>query len=262
MHIVHAQRRVGVSIFFVLVFSAKTLAFDNAAPRQATVIGSLACKGCHPAFYDGWRATRHARFSFGCEACHGPGSAHVAVPSSKTISVDPSPELCGRCHRRNSGTVIEASGNLLKSGQQYNEWRASPHQSVTRCVTCHDAHYSPTVFRERAIKKSCLACHPGTRVFLGMQTIACEQCHMPKAACREQAQGVGSYRTGDRAAHIWRIKSEAAPGEMFSLSGTTAQKDGQGAYLTLNFACLGCHNGKDAKHYDIESVRQTAPLVH
>lgn len=225
-------------------------------------MGSQACKLCHNALYEAWHLTRHARFSFGCEACHGPGSDHIAAPSSTTIFVDTSPELCGRCHSRNSGTVIEASGSLLKAAQQYNEWRASPHWSVTRCTTCHDPHYSPYRDRANAIKKRCADCHPTKRVFLGMERITCERCHMPKAACREQAHGVGIYRRGDRATHIWRIKPEAAPGEMFSLSGTTLQKDTEGSFLTLNFTCLGCHNGKDARLYDLESVRQTAPLVH
>lgn len=229
---------------------------------SAAYTGSRACQTCHSAVYDAWSATRHAQFSFGCEACHGPGSAHRAAPSSATISVDRSPELCGRCHSRTNGRIIEASGGLLKAGQQYNEWRASPHFGVTRCTTCHDPHYSPAQDRQYAIQKSCEACHPGTRVSLGMQRVACERCHMPKADCREASHGVGSYRSGDRATHIWRIKPEAAPGELFSLSGTRVQQDGKGAFLTLNFACLGCHDGRDARLYDFESVRQTAPLVH
>jgi len=251
------------TLLFAALLAAAHRAVGNAEPPAAAgYTGSNACKICHSAAYDAWQATRHAKLSFGCETCHGPGSAHVAAPSPDSITVDRSAELCGRCHSRNNGTVIEASGGLLKANQQYNEWRSSPHWSVSRCTTCHDPHYSPAADRTHAIKKTCRSCHPATRVFLGMQRLSCEQCHMPQAACRAEARGDGHYRTGDRAAHIWRIKPEARSADFFSFSGRTARQDGRGAFLTLNFSCLGCHDGRNARLYDFESVQQTAPLVH
>ena len=258
--------------FFILLLVAVHSAFGTAgqlatdrsadATSAAAYVGSSSCKLCHSAHYDAWHETRHARASFGCEACHGPGSAHVAAPSADTIITDRSSELCGRCHSRNNGTVIEAHSGCFKADQQYNQWRASPHWSVTPCTTCHDPHYSLATRQASAIKKSCTACHPGIKIFFGMQQVGCERCHMPHADARTTVSGVGPYRTGDRATHIWRIKPEATREELFSFNGTRAQFDSRGAYITVDVSCLGCHNGKDARLYDVESVKQTAPLVH
>ena len=85
---------------------------------------------------------------------------------------------------------------------------------------------------------------------------------MPKAVLNEHSDGTGYYRRGDIASHIWRIKGAAEPDAMFTLGGTTLQQDMQGHFLTLNFTCLGCHNGKDARLESFEAVRQTFPLIH
>ena len=62
-----------------------------------------------------------------CEACHGPGAAHVKAPSKANIRIDTSPEGCARCHVRGSVDAIPASGGFIRHHEQYNEYLAGPH---------------------------------------------------------------------------------------------------------------------------------------
>lgn len=236
-------------------------AFFNITPGQADYVGSDTCKICHSAVYEAWGKTRHAT-AIGCESCHGPASEHVQTMSPENIVVDRSSDLCRPCHSRNDGTVIEAEDGFIKGQQQFNEWRSTAHGRATECSTCHNPHYSPSQDKNNAIKIRCRTCHPGKSVSLNMQALACEACHMPKAVRSETSEGAGNYRTADTASHIWRIKTEANPEDMFISNQTAAMQDGRGPFLTLNFSCLGCHNGRDARFEAFEAVRQTSTLVH
>ena len=116
-------------------------AIARATPRQAApgdgYAWAEACKPCHEAIYESWSNTKHARaisrLSSGdqqkeciachvtgadakiekdgkfvnggiqCEACHGPGAAHVADPKARTGLVrKASRETCEKCHNSKS----------------------------------------------------------------------------------------------------------------------------------------------------------------
>ena len=234
-------------------------AFFTVKPFESEYVGSDACKGCHSTVYAAWEQTRHNPY-VGCELCHGAGGRHVSAPSSATIIVDTSADVCKPCHSRNDGAVIEAQDGFIKSQQQYNEWRSTRHGKLMQCADCHNPHYSIENDPKNAIKTSCGSCHGFKQIYLGMQFVACESCHMARAVKSEASTGSGLYRKGDTASHIWRIKPESKPGEMFA--GTAVVQDGKGPFLTLNFSCLSCHNGANARIYDFESVQQTATIVH
>ncbi|MEI6125868.1 MAG: cytochrome c3 family protein [Pseudomonadota bacterium] len=259
---IKGQARIDVVIYSPLLKERLLrTAFFTITPIQAEYVGSDTCKTCHSPVYEAWSKTLHAT-AIGCETCHGPASEHVQTMSPENIVVDTSADLCKRCHSRNDGTVIEAEGEFIKGQQQYNEWRSTAHGRVTECSTCHNPHYSLSRDRRNAIKISCSTCHPDKSVSLTMQTLACENCHMPKAVRFEASEGSGIYRKGDRASHLWRIKPEANPEDMFSLDQKAIVQDGLGPFLTLNFTCLGCHNGSDARFEELAAVRKTATLVH
>jgi hypothetical protein len=102
-------------------------------------VGSEVCRACHAQAFPQWQASKHSRSydslveqgknnhldcvachltgwkepggvcrldqvdgktSVGCEACHGPGSAHLSLPSKTTISRPISPATCVGCHDR------------------------------------------------------------------------------------------------------------------------------------------------------------------
>ena len=236
-------------------------AFFTVTPYQAEYVGSDACSLCHPDVFAAWKQTLHNPFA-GCEVCHGPGSKHILTQSPQFIVINKTSELCGQCHGRNNGQGIEAGNGFIKPQQQYNELQATRHGLVLVCVTCHNPHYSITAAPAKAIKVSCRECHADKNVDLLMENVACVQCHMSYAVLKIKSTGAGPYRKGDVRTHIVRIKTEANPQDMFIPDGTALREDARGAFITDNFACLGCHNGEIARFETFEDVRKTSTLVH
>jgi len=244
-----------------LIRTAFFMAQTSDPDFDADYTGSDACALCHQETYETWETTRHAP-AIGCESCHGPGSEHILTQSKDYIVIDTTAELCGLCHKRNDGTIIEAENGFIKHMQQYNEWSQSAHAQSLVCTTCHNPHYSPSLDKNDAIKISCRDCHSTKSVSLNMQTLLCEDCHMPAAVMDAESDGVGNYREGDRASHIWRINTAKEPNGMFTDEGNALFQDIKGPYLTLNFSCLGCHDGTEARFEEFDSVRHVSTLIH
>ncbi len=78
----------------------------------------LDCIGCH---VSGWQQPggvcridqTEQRREVGCESCHGPGSAHVALPTRATIRRG-SKEVCVGCHDHENSTHFEYESYLAK----------------------------------------------------------------------------------------------------------------------------------------------------
>ncbi len=114
-----------------------------AAPALAAVgdkVGPETCKACHPAAYDAWKASPHARAldalpersrkdarclachapdaddglgGVSCEACHGPGRAYSAAyvmrdPELARLVglVDPGEKACLACHGEATPSLV------------------------------------------------------------------------------------------------------------------------------------------------------------
>jgi cytochrome c554/c'-like protein len=142
----------------------------------------------------------------GCEACHGPASAHVTaakagqppttgILSPKNLAADElSQRFCGSCHRSYEEVMampdLGGAGNirfqpyrLAKSSCYYSD----PKDRRISCIACHDPH--ETVVREPAFYDAkCLSCHASSaRAQAGSMAKACRTstkrcstCHMPK----------------------------------------------------------------------------------
>ena len=200
-------------IHFILVLSAWLVAGTAFAgdafldafdiPADAAFTGPATCAECHDdidAFYA--HSPHAAAFALGgtgteavgCEACHGPGSKHVAeegdgfilgVEQLSGLDEDLQVAMCTRCH-----TV------------QATYWPGGPHDgSGTGCASCHgdQVHFVGTAvraaaeFRNRA--EFCLQCHPDQvddfrlpfhhRVLEGR--LDCEDCHDPHRGFDESA---------------------------------------------------------------------------
>ena len=178
----------------------------------------------------------------GCEECHGPGSDHAQKPSKDNISVVSTPEACGKCHQRGGiNPKPPAKGGFIRHHEQINELLSGAHNGLS-CMECHDPH-------KRAIyaKNNCAKCHEDAAASYAKNIhakddIKCFACHMPKMS--KSAIKINKY-TGDVRSHIFQITT-APKASAF----VTVEKEGNklmyaAGLVTLEFACLGCHLGKD-----------------
>jgi len=153
--------------------------------------GIKGCFECHSTGPVGTRtdgALEPLQAGVQCEACHGPGSAHVAAPerikpaNPGRMSATALNENCGRCHRppasdpehidwnyawniRHQPVYLSQSDCFLKSNGRLS------------CLTCHDAH-ARLETRADSYNVKCVSCHEPARVC----KTNCVDCHMPRVA--------------------------------------------------------------------------------
>jgi hypothetical protein len=145
-----------------------------------------------------------------CEACHGPGAAHVremsgagtmnnasGILNPALLPPSASVDFCGACHR----TWVDVAmgmpphlGPIVVRFQPYRLeesrcWGKNGDSRIT-CIACHDPH-RPLVRDAASYDQKCLACHSAgardTRAKIPpavCRTSAshCVNCHMPKVA--------------------------------------------------------------------------------
>lgn len=124
------------SLLAILVAAAPVLARGAA---NAPTVGPETCKACHPAAYEAWRTSPHARafdslpeknrkdkrclschaplvddgfVAVGCETCHGAGGAYSAryvmrdAELSRAVGlVDPNEKTCSACHNESTPSL-------------------------------------------------------------------------------------------------------------------------------------------------------------
>ena len=151
-----------------------------------TKTSDATCDGCHTTGFtlakdteSGTWVSRKVESGIGCEACHGPGSLHVATKQKNDIinpaqlSAEQQNQLCGRCHARMTHKSVQdltfpldfrpgeidlaqqvtfwsyssnrmnfwPNGFSSKNRQQYHDIQLSSHAKAgVTCITCHDTH--------------------------------------------------------------------------------------------------------------------------
>ena len=192
----------------------------------------------------------------GCEACHGPGSAHIKEPEKKDVMVvDSSIRICAKCHNRGGiNSKPPAKGGFLRHHEQVNEILAGPHKELS-CMVCHDPH-------KRAIlaKDTCADCHEDQakaypRTVHGKSEVKCIDCHMPKAS--KSAIQVNKY-TGDVRTHIAKINLNPTVSMFETVEKVGKKSSFAKPFVTLDYVCLGCHMGRDIK-WAAENAKRIHP---
>jgi hypothetical protein len=241
--------------------SQYNLATGQWVPYRPGEMAAYDCGRCHTTGYvagghqdglDGIAGTWQEA-GVGCEACHGPGSAHVASRSADDIVVEPSASQCGTCHARNVGGPIlawapDADGHqFIRNYSQFDEMKGrnasgtpvGPHQGF-HCVSCHNPHVSSHFQADAGgVVVDCTSCHSQVRVNIpGGGAHTCVNCHMPYASL--SAVKTTEYRADVRT-HIFTIDDDPAAEMFYQAGGTWRARP----FLTLGFACLQCHTGRD-----------------
>jgi len=171
------------------------LAADEGSAPAYSAKGADSCLGCHddPSLVGLFR-TKHARpkddrgpFGHGglqCEACHGPGGAHVKARGKQPEGiVDFGPKALAPPARQNAQCLGCHQSNTA------HEWAASQHAaSNVPCAGCHTLHaaHDPVLTKATQIEV-CTGCHQveHTNLFktshhpLREGKMACTSCHAP-----------------------------------------------------------------------------------
>lgn len=179
---------------------------QNASGWPVSVEELRKCFGCHSTRLDfTGSALDRARTELGvkCEACHGPGRAHVAAMRAKSSemainhpgkwSTESFMALCEQCHNPNStldgvirGIPDEPASPVTVKYHVYGLQKSRcfvRSEGALRCTTCHDPH-SSTESDPKYYEARCLSCHapsqPAKKACPVNPTSGCLPCHMPK----------------------------------------------------------------------------------
>ncbi len=166
---------------------------NSAAQEKSEFVGSELCEACHEDIFKNFRATPHAKLlgdeqvspeRWGCEACHGPGEAHVNAGGGKGVgglvtfreeSAKTRSEVCLTCHQEQADLF---------------HFSRSEHKLVgVACDACHAPHFPQT--REGMLKQKpldlCFSCHQEIKSQFALPVhhkvvegvLSCTECHTP-----------------------------------------------------------------------------------
>jgi len=176
------------------VEAGKDTSLEVAPAAVYSADGADTCLGCHndPGVLALFR-TKHAqpndpRGPFGhgglqCEACHGPGGAHVKAKGRQPAGIVD----FGR--KTQTPTARQSSMCLgCHQGNAAHDWGASLHAAEVGCADCHKMHAAADPVRQFATQPEvCGTCHPTQQLGLVKPShhplhegkMACTSCHAP-----------------------------------------------------------------------------------
>lgn len=250
--------------------SAEFVQLQPAAQRSAVNVGSDKCAQCHnasgrldsPAFFTLWSQTLHAQKNVGCEACHGPGSVHVANPSKDNILRGTSvtnPVVCGQCH-----------------GPTHDQFKNSRHASPVETVL-EEATSNPNVYA-----RTCFRCHSAQFRVANVDDPIAEEKTPDQIDANIAALSVADLQTFVAGTHEsaacvtchdpHRVTSNlTSTGNQAYLRYPTASTDTTGlapgapvkTYTTINHICGRCHNARGTNPSDTALQASTVrPSMH
>ena len=158
-----------------------------------------------------------------CEACHGPGSLHVAavgrgeieaarklIDNPRRLSATALNQFCGGCHRKPTPAGVATNWNDAWNTRHQPLYLSQSacfrkSQGALSCLTCHDPHESLRKNDAPYYNGRCTTCHsskqhPHTSVSRTAKPGNCIGCHMPlvapQAHLRFTNHWIGVYKDG------------------------------------------------------------------
>ncbi len=141
-----------IGIFWTAFGAAPKPARADSAPASTTAaaetyspddyVGSETCKACHEQQFKTFALTAHAKprpkwkaEQQGCEACHGPGKAHVEGGGDKskirTFEGESPKQISEGCLKCHAGR------------EEHNNYKRGEHwRNDVACIDCHSPHFS------------------------------------------------------------------------------------------------------------------------
>jgi hypothetical protein len=187
----------------------------------------------------------------GCEACHGPGSAHVKNPRTSISPGGLTVAICEECHQRGGidNRPLSASG-LIRHHEQMNELKSGAHKGLS-CLNCHSPHR-----RALHAKKNCTICHSKLYASFkdsthGKAGVNCFECHMAKISksAISRASYIGEVRT-----HLFKINTDPEASMFKTIEENGRQSTFTKGFVTVDYVCLYCHGSRD-KAWAVENAR-------
>ena len=179
------------------------------APPQiagAKIVGNKECTQCHSDQTDHFGGASHARLAVAdaklgdtsCEACHGPGSIHVAGGGTRGTIINPrkSPEACFQCHLDKRGQFALPNSHQVMNGKMSCGDCHDPHRGNAvagtgldveamnaTCTKCHTQQKGPFVYEHAATKEGCISCHNphgsvNAKMLVARDANLCLRCHL------------------------------------------------------------------------------------
>lgn len=233
----------GAAAWGALLISCLSVDRTVVAPPRvagAQYVGSKACAQCHADVADHFAGATHAKIALadpklgdtGCEACHGPGSLHVASGGAAGTIVNPgkSPEACFQCHLDKRGefslpyTHPVLAGHVscvdchdVHRGDAVRGGGASLEAETATCIRCHTQQAGPFVYEHGAIREEgCTACHDphgsvNDKMLIARDDNLCLRCHLAEAS---PGFNLGGFHAG--ASHAGAAGSRLSEGTCWS----------------------------------------------
>ncbi len=235
--------------------TAAFIALLPTAQKSAARVGDAKCAPCHATLHTSWLATKHKAALVDCEACHGPGSAHVAAPSLTNIlrgTAATDSAVCGQCH------------NDIQS-----DWSNSMHAQIVadpvssgsnNCLRCHSG-----AFRALNVDEPIGHGQTPTQVDTAITALSTATLQSYIPATTATATCTNCHDPHENTANL------TSANEQFYLRRATSSTDlssdlpnaSAASYTTVNHICGSCHNNRGGDPSDAGLTKNTSrPATH